>query len=542
MGAAAVRFDDVVVPMSDGACLAADVVTVDDGVPRPTLLVRTPYSRAGARAADDAVALARVGWSVVLQDVRGRFDSEGTFDPFRQEVADGHDTVEWCARQPWSDGRVVTWGASYVGATQMLAAAAAPPSLRGICPMVTAARYDDGWTYEGGALQLGFVLPWSILMASSDPRADAARLAEAASWTGRWGELYRTPLGSSPARALSVPFDRWLGQDPAGWEGTDVLDALRGVDVPGFHVAGWYDLFCDGSLEAWQALTDPRPDGRPRAPQRMVVGPWIHAGLFLDMTAEVDFGPAANGVATDVRGEALRWLRRAIDGEPVEGGLRAFVMGSGEWRDLDAWPPPSTPTDLWLESDVEGGGLSLDVPERPGVDGYRHDPDDPVPTRGGRSLGPFLPPAGPVDQRPIEGRSDVLVYTSEPLEGPLTILGDVTATIRFASSGRSADVAVKLVDVHPDGRALNVVDSVRRVDVPDDGPQDVVVHLGATAMCFLTGHRVRVHVSSSNFPRLDRNPSDGTPAGAATVLHPADQRVHTGGPEGSRITLPVVAS
>lgn len=536
------RSEEVMVPMADGVALAAEVITVDDGVARPTLLIRTSYSRPASRAAEDPVGLARTGWSVVIQDVRGRFDSEGFFDPFRQERRDGADTIAWCARQPWSDGRVATWGASYLGGTQLLAAAERPPALRAIAPMVTSGWFDEGWTYEGGALQLGFVMPWALMMAMGDPRlsaADQARVLEVAS---DWDAAYRHPLAGHPARALFGPFDEWMAADPSGaWKPVALAKRMARLQVPGFHVAGWYDIFCDSSLRTWKALS------AGGAPQRIVIGPWTHAGLFLESTPEVAFGPEANGIALDLRGEALRWMRRALDGDKVEGGIRVFVMGTNEWRDLPDWPAPATPTTLWLDSTIGAnslrgdGVLRLDAPTDTGRDSFDYDPHNPVPTRGGRTLGPFLPQPGPVDQRAVEERDDVLVYTSESLKQPLTVIGPVTATIRFATTGRSADVTVKLVDVHPDGRALNVVDSVRRIGFTPGRARDVEVAIGATAMTFLRGHRLRVEVSSSNFPRLDRNPSTGEPAGDATELHGARQTVHLGGARPSGITLPVVA-
>lgn len=537
MGTQQVRTEEVNVPMPDGTVLTADVVTLDDGARRPTLLMRTPYGRAASRAAEDPVGLARSGWSVVIQDVRGRFESEGSFVPFINERRDGNATVAWCAKQPWSDGNVVGWGASYLGATQWLAASSKPAGLKAIVPMVSSAYFDDGWTYEGGAMRIGFTLPWALLMAASDPVADARALARRARLAANPDALYRHPLGSNPVRKESSAFASWLAPDRARtWKNVNVAARFPKIDLPVFHVAGWFDLFCDSTIRCFAELSAKASTARARASQRLVIGPWTHAGLFADATAEQSFGPHA-GPAADTRGEALRWAKRAASGFAVDRGVRLFVMGVNEWREYPSWPPRATSTDWYLGS---GGSLGLAAPSDAGRDTFTYDPLDPVPTQGGRTLGPFLPPAGPADQRRVEERNDVLVYTSEPLSRPLTVIGMVRAVIRFATSGLSADVTVKLIDVHPDGRAMSVVDSVRRSAFTAGRPRDVVVDVGCTALTFKAGHRVRIEVSSSNFPRLDRNPSTAVPSGEATRLAGARQTVFVGGSRPSRLVLPVV--
>lgn len=545
MGEPAVTCADIRIPMRDGTQLAADLVSLDDGVPRPALLIRTPYSRAASRAAEDPVGLARLGWAVIIQDVRGRFDSDGEFDPFVQEGADGADTIAWCAAQPWCTGRVATWGASYLGATQMRAALEGPPALVGMSPWVTSGWQDEGWTYEGGALALGFVMPWAVMMAASNPRATPAQLAKAIKAGEDFDPLYRRALGAHPARKLFPAFARWIDADrDKHWEPKATARGLRKLTTPAFFVAGWYDLFCDATLRTWQTMTEARPGGRV-VPHRVVIGPWSHARLFEDSLPELAFGIHANGAAQDVRGEALRFLKACADGDTPQGGVKLFVMGSNEWREFEAWPPPAAPTNWYLDSTQGansrfGDGVLVDTAPPGRQDRFTYDPADPVPTQGGRTLGPFLPMAGPVDQSRVEERDDVLVYTSEPLAAPMTVVGMVTATINFATTGKSADVTVKLVDVHPDGRALNVVDSVRRGEFTPGRPRAVKVDVGTTAMTFLRGHRIRIEVSSSNFPRLDRNPSTGQHWGDAIKLARAEQTVVVGGRRASSVTLPVV--
>jgi putative CocE/NonD family hydrolase len=539
-----VVFEDARIPMRDGVRLAADVVRVDDGRRRPALLVRTPYSRAGARInGTDLVAIARADWVYVNQDVRGRYDSEGCFTPFHQEIHDGHDSVAWCAAQPWCDGNVAMWGGSYVGATQLLAAISAPPALRAITPMLTASGYDDGWCYEGGAMQLGFLEPWAANFVATGNDAHAADRRNAQRMLDDHDAAFLHPLGGAAPRRLFSQFPNWLRPDDSrAWNTVDIAAQHHRVNVPGFHVGGWYDIFCEGTLRNFTGLQANAANERARRGQRLVVGPWSHFNIFQRLSAELDFGPHAFGAA-----EMLGWTRRAVAGEDVDGGVRIFVMGENRWRDMPSWPPPSKPLRLYLDSggranSLHGDGvLRSSNPAEFVADRYRYDPKDPVPTRGGRGCGPYLPTPGPSDQRDVEARKDVLVYTTEPMQQALTLIGMVTASISFVSSAPSADVTVKLVDVHPDGRPLNVVDSVRRIALVPGEATAVEVAVGSTAMVIGAGHRLRVEVSSSNFPRLDRNPSTGEPAGFATGLQGARQTVLHGGDRPSWVELPVVA-
>jgi putative CocE/NonD family hydrolase len=536
------RVDDARVPMRDGVELATDVVRIDDGTPRPVLLMRTPYSRAASRAAADVLGIARDGWVVVCQDVRGRSDSDGCFMPFQDEAADGCDTVQWCAAQPWCDGRVAMSGGSYLGAAQLLCAMGAPPALRAVAPML-APVYDQGWCVEGGAMLLGLLAPWLAGFAATEAGALAAQAGNAQGVLDDPDGAYAQPLGLPPVRDLVTRFPSVLHAGEAA--DADVVASSHRVTVPGFHVGGWYDAFCDHTLRAYTALRGGAATEPARRGQRLVMGPWTHFTLFMRLSGGVDFG--AEAAAPGLPAEMLAWSRRVLDGEEVEGDARIFVMGENRWRVLPSWPPPASPLRLHLDSgghanSLHGDGtLQTANPAETRVDRYRYDPSDPVPTRGGRGAGPHLPPPGPWDQRAVEERADVLVYTSDPLPRALTVMGEVTASICFASSAASADVTVKLVDVHPDGLALNLVDSVRRIALVPDEPARVEVVLGSTAIVVAAGHRLRVEVSSSNFPRLDRNPSTGEPSATATVLRPASQTVLHGGDHPSWVELPIVA-
>ncbi|HET7567519.1 MAG TPA: CocE/NonD family hydrolase [Gaiellaceae bacterium] len=524
-----VVLEEVAMPLPDGTRLATEVAVADDGAPHPVLLVRTPYGRDFARGLHDPVALAREGWAVVLQDVRGRWGSEGAFAAFAQEGPDGAAAVEWCARQPWSNGRVATAGASYQGWTQWAAAVERPRGLCAISPAIVAPALGEGWFRQGGAFRVGAWTLWALGIASAGTGGSRASERRAGKALAEWLELVRHPTNVD-AVAIAMPqFRDWLS--PESELNAQPRGRLARVAVPGFHVGGWYDIFCEGTIAGYTALRRARSEAVRRA-QRLVVGPWGHVAQYGQITGEVDFGPDANAAARGLLQEQLRFLRDAADGNEPQGGVSVFVMGRNRWLDLETWPPPAREVPLHLAADgasngLHGGGrLQWSAPERSGEDRYRHDPADPVPTRGGRHLHVGLPPFGPLDQRQLGGRSDVLVYTSEPLGGDLAVVGLVRARLRFASTAARADVAVKLVDVHPDGRALNVVDSIRRVELVPGVPQQVDLDVGSTAMTFARGHRIRIEVASSNWPQFD-------------LVEAAEQTLHWGGRSGSRLLLPV---
>lgn len=504
MTSAPVRVEDARVPLRDGVALAADVVRPDDRRRRPVLLVRTPYSRQGLREAHDPVGWARAGWAVVLQDVRGRFHSEGDFQPFHQEVADGADTVAWCAAQPWSDGTVAMTGGSYNGATQWLAALARPPALKAIAPLLSAAGIRE-WFAPGGAPEHAFPVAWALMMAASRPGVDKAEARRLLALARDWHGLLRLAPGDPTLSALHEDLRRW--GDPGDREFWAPLDVPFGqLDLPAWHLTGWYDLFCEGALDTYVAMATGAATPQARRSQRLVVGPWSHTTLWQQATPEVDFGIDANGVVRGLPGEMLRFLRAGVAGREPRGGVTVFVMGANRWRHLPAWPPASTPGTWFLgaatgANGVAGDGRLLAGPPARGEDHLDHDPADPVPTRGGRILLPVLPMPGPMDQREVEGRPDVLVYTGDPLRRPLTVIGTVRARLTVAASAQRVDLAVKLCDVDPSGRSVDVVDAVVRRDVTAGRAKAVDVRVGSTAYRFAPGHRLRLTIAASNFPR-----------------------------------------
>ena len=480
-------------PLPDGTTLATDVFVADDGERHPVMLVRTPYNRFSLRMAHDPVALARAGWAVVFQDVRGRWDSKGTFDAVRQELDDGAAAVEWCAQQRWSNGSVAMAGASYNGWTQWSAAFRRPKALRAIAPSVTTPFVRDSWFREGGAFRIGVWTLWALGIGAGGNHGTRASERRAAKNLERWRELVQPPADVDEISSVLADFVNWFRR-PGRYASLDPKPTLAPVDLPAFHIVGWYDLFCEGGLDAYAAMAR-----RARSPQRLVVGPWSHGTVGFRLVNEVDFGPKAIGPGKPVAAEQNEFLRAVVDGSEPKGGASIFVMGRNEWLELERWPPPADDLELFLGAD----GALLEKPGPRGADTYRHDPSDPVPSHGGRNLHWGLPAAGPCDQRPVEARDDVLVYTGKSLRRDLTVIGRVRAKLRVSSSAKRTDFTVKLVDVHPDGTAINVTESIRRVELTPGRAKTIEVSAGSTAMTFKRGHRVRVEIASANFPQYD---------------------------------------
>jgi putative CocE/NonD family hydrolase len=535
----------VMVPMRDGVRLATDVYRPAGGGPHPVLLERTPYDKSFAWFTAGLIVNPLVavdhGYAVVVQDVRGRAASEGEWVPFVHEADDGHDAVEWAAAQPWSDGNVGVFGSSYLGVAAVQCVVAAPPHLRAAVAYLTGANHHEGWTYSGGAFELGFNLWWTSFLAwdtwartGADPEVLPHLAAVATDWAAA---ARHTPLADLPGFDRAAPYWReWLEHPDydAFWERSDATRRAGAVTAPVLNVVGWFDNFARGQMDLHRALRESSPAG---ADHRLVVGPWDHeAYLSVRMTASGarEFGPAALGGVNMMTPLVLGWFDHWLRGgdPPDLPPVRYFVMGDDRWAEAGAWPPPHTPQRWHLASGGAAasrggdGRLQAGVPDADGTDTVRHDPADPVPTVGGRTLAPVFGPGGIHDQAPVEVRGDVLVYTSAPLAEPVTVAGPVRAEVHVAADAPRIDVVARLVDVDPAGGAATVAEGIRRTAVTPGAVTAVRVDLWDTAHTFRPGHRVRLQVAGSNFPRHDTVP-------AATLV------VHHGPAHASAVVLPV---
>ncbi|HEX6447190.1 MAG TPA: CocE/NonD family hydrolase [Streptosporangiales bacterium] len=551
-GAATIEFD-VPATMRDGTVLRADVSRPAGDGPWPVLLVRTPYGK--QFLGNLAYAAVRRGFLAVLQDVRGRFASGGEWEPLTNEEEDGHDTVRWAAGLPGSSGVVGMLGGSYLGNTQWMAAVARPPELRAIVPSITWSEPLDGPFMRGGALELGVMANWSLLQGMDtvgrrwrhDPAELGKRLhalvrdVDALAASTYW-EL---PAGDPPSFARNdIPRGFFASvEDPAAAATCRVAGRQADTDVAAFHIGGWYDIFCQGTLDNHMALV---AAGRP---SKLLMGPWSHGAALPHQVGEVNFGFAANEALVDLRRPLIdleldwldRWLTDRTPPATGEAPVTLFVMGVDRWRDEAAWPlARAVDTGFHLRA---GGGLTRAAPERgEGSDGYVYDPADPVPTHGGALLMASDYRQGPLDQERVERRPDVLVFTTEPLADDLEVTGRVTVRLFASTDAPSTDWVARLCDVDPDGVSRNVTDGVVRVEARPGEVAEHVVDLWSTSIVFRAGHRIRVQVTSSNFPRWDRNPNTGESPRTATALRPARQTIHHDAARPSRIVLPVVPS
>ena len=570
---------DVMVPMRDGVRLAIDVYRPDDGAKHPVLVNGHPYDNDHFLATHELLfsplVAAQRGYAVVVQEARGRAGSEGTWRPYGDEGRDAYDTVEWAAAQSWSDGNVGLYGACALGWTAIQGAVEAPPHLEAVFAYMSATNYHSGWTYSGGgAFELGFQLSWvwtilardTISRLGLEPAAleEAERkLTEAASDV--IGSARYLPLVDFPAyQNGAAPYWReWLshpGYDEF-WRRVDAIPRADSVKVPILHMSAWYDLCLKGHLDLHSAL-QLRGDERVRDQHRLVLGPWDHSAYYNKRptcAGERDFGPSVL-TGPDVLAEFAfqwfdHWLRGEGDGFLPESQIRYFQMGENVWKEIDSWPPPHAVVPHYLHSAGRANsrmGDGMLSPEPPGTepaDSYVYDPFDPVPTAGGRSMIDVLP--GVENQAQVEERQDVLVYTTPRLAEPVAITGPVSVTLYASSSAPDTDFTAKLVDVEPDGYCANIADGIIRARYRNGcereeflEPGEVTefrIDLWDTAHTFLPNHRIRLEISSSNFPCFDRNlNSRVTPAlGSAEDAQEAAQQVFHDASYPSHLILPV---
>lgn len=550
--------------MRDGTVLRADIYRPDTDGRFPTLLTRTPYDK--DRSRDLARRLAERGYLVVIQDVRGRHASDGRFRPGlysseHDDAEDGHDSVEWAARLPWSSGQVGTVGASYDAWVQWELAHTRPPHLKTMLASGIAANLLD--RELSGVLRLGRVLDWTVNNLSVDT---ARRLADP--WKPRtsqearrlWHERDRLKwLWYLPLMAIPDGVMPGMGEHWRRWLADHATDHFRflekhcEVDVPVLSMTGWYDQQI-GTIKHFTGMRANGRTDRARRNQHLIVGPWTHTLAGLDRkVGDVDFGEAAEWDFYDL---ADRWFSHWLKAEQEAGigwpPVQVFVMGANRWLEADDWPIPGTiHTEYYMHSDGHAdmpsgvGRLSLEAPGEEAPDTYVYDPRDPVMslyTPGGQHA--------PVDQRPLDGRPDVMVYQTEPLGEPVEVVGPIRVTLYASSSAPDTDFTARLIDVHPNGFARELCYGIVRARYREsfDAPSPIetgkvyeyTIEVNPTGNRFLKGHRIRLDISSSDFPNFDRNHNTGGDDYREPTLESAEQTIFHDAGRPSRVILPVV--
>jgi len=542
-----VEEQNVGIRMRDGVELEADLLLPSRTGEWPAILVRTPYNRRSVAARAYAYFVSH-GYAVVLQDVRGRFGSGGSFGPITQEGPDASDTINWIANQHWSNGRVGMSGGSYLGIVQWWAAVQKNSHLVTIFPIVSGDdEYLDRYYSPGGALKLGHRLLW--LSENLTPRGIERPAFDS--------YIRHVPLLTADVAATTLSLDVWRGAlgHPSYdkyWNKFSIRRQLNKVKIPVSSIGGWFDNYAESDLDAFVQL-------RARGiPVETWIGPWAHS--FVTRFATVDFGP---GSRPRTRALQLAWFDRFLKTDSAKvsqnsAALHLFVMGPNVWRDEHEWPLARTRfTSFYLRSrgranSVHGDGelRNRAAPNSP-PDHFLYDPQHPVPTNGGAiCCDPRVLPPGPLNQTSIEERKDLLVYTSAILKQQIEVTGPVAATLYIATSANDTDVTVKLVDVYPDGKPLLVTDGIQRlryrmsldkpVFVKRDTPYQIRVDAGVTSWVFERGHRIRIEVSSSNFPRFDRNLNSSLPNADEMRMTVATQTVLHDRRYPSAVILPVI--
>lgn len=546
------------VPMRDQVRLATTVYLPTEGEIFPVVLIRMAYNRQGFST--QFMEFVRRGMAVVVQDIRGRYGSEGNFYPLDLEKNDGLDTLDWLADQPWCNGQVGMYGDSYMGCVQFAIAASNHRLLRALNPRFVT---GDGWQhafYVDGVYSLALTFPYFVLEVNS-----------------RVSETYLLPYYDVPAVFRQLPLgtlDEKIGCKPvlafrktlqhevldAHWDAWRWRESLNATTVPTLLTGGWYDYYAGEAFLNFQALQS-TPDPTVAASHRIIVGPWTHGVRGTSQIGEFEFGPDA--LREDDHN--VRWLDCMLKGGRAddfqEAPIRIFVMGENAWRDEWEWPPTRTEfTCFYLHGNGADhtGLLDTNVPTHEEADSYLYDPDDPVPTTGGNhSIGPYNPGlydmclVGPYEQSRVETRDDVLVYTTEPLAQDTEVTGPVVIKLFAASSAPDTDWVGRLCDVYPDGRSFNITEGVIRAcyrerdwrhptPIEPHRVYEYTINLQVTSNVFKAGHRIRVQITSSNFPLWARNLNKGEPLATAADSQPANQTVYHDADHPSHIVLPLM--
>jgi len=553
----------VPIRMRDSVTLYADVYRPVGEGRYPVLVSGTPYSTERFPTAyDAAVYFAQRGYVYVFQDIRGRHESEGIWEPFVNDAKDGYDTVEWAARQPWSNGKVAMQGGSYLGQNQWRTAQTAPSSLVTIFPMVASTSIYHDWITLNGGWRLSFNFGWgpvrqeSRIMQNPGPHTIAGLRAihyDQVQW-----HLPLNTMQKLVGRHAKF-YDDWLANPDynAYWKPLNAEEMFDKIAIPVHTLGGWFDIFSQGTLRGYVGMSQKGATDKARRMSHLVIGPWGHGPS--QKTGALDFGPAANVDALTVQ---LRWydywLKGIDNGLAPEPPVKLFVMGRNEWVYEREYPLARTQYRPFYftsggnaNSDRGDGRLTWTKPAlQQAQDRFRYDPDDPVPSLGGNNCCGTPTPAGPQDQRPIEGTRDILIYTSDFLQEEIEATGPVKVVLYASSDAVDTDFVAKLVDVYPDGSSYNMAEGLLRARYRESlskprplTPGQVYrleIDLVGTSVAFQKGHRIRVHVTSSHFPQFDRNPNTGATFGTTDRVRVAQQTVYHDAERPSHIVLPVI--
>lgn len=557
---------NVRVPMRDEVTLATDIYRPDAEGRFPAILVRTPYNRATAQSVPQSRWFAERGYVVLQQDVRGRWDSDGHFYAFKNEANDGFDMDEWIGKQPWFSGKLGTMGGSYVGYTQWAQAVRGSKYLSAISPAITTPDIYGNWFYIAGALHYGFAFPWGGISIDGH----TAQYNTGNDWTDMFRHL---PVETSDQAAYhQTPHYRdWLAHPTRDsyWDGISWDNDYEKVGVPAFSVDGWFDIFLRGALHDDEETRKRGKTEAARKGKRIMIGPWAHSqGGRVALTGNgadpnpVDFGDNA---VVDMQRVYLRWfdysLKGIDNGMATEPPIKIFIMGENYWRYENEWPlARSKYTNYYIASHgkansmVGDGTLSMEAPGDSSagthMDTFTYDPANPVPSMGGNVCCSVVP-SGPWDQRPVEHRDDVLVYTTPAIAEPTEVTGPISMTLFAATTAKDTDWTAKLVDVYPNGYAQNVQSGIVRARYREGAGKaansiepgkvyEYQIDMWATSQVFLPGHRIRLELSSSDFPRFDRNLNTGEDPNTGTRMEIARQTIYHSRQYPSHLVLPLI--
>lgn len=531
----------LMVPMRDGIRLATDIYLPPGDGPFPTLFVRDIYGNGSDATRQRYAKFATAnGYAFVFQQSRGRFDSEGEWYPYFDEINDGDDALTWVSDQPWSDGKVGMFGTSYLGSVQWLAAVNGNPALVAIAPAMSPGNYYRDVAYPGGAFSLLSRARWGIGLVGS-----RTVTMFPVDWIGGIGHLPLETLAESVGFEVQH-FQDWLAHPSYDeyWRPLNLEARATEMSVPALNFGGWYDVFLRSTIGSYKTMTEQAASQAARNGQRLIIGPWPH-GWNVQKTGDVDFGEDA---VIEVEKHLVEWFDYWMKDGPAPGGapVRIFVMGENAWRDEQEWPLARTDyRPMYLHAD---GSLSENAPVGDDALNYVYDPADPVRTLGGNIMEPSL--RGPYDQSPLDDREDILRFVSAPFTEPTEITGPITAEIYATTDARDTDFMAKLIVVRQDGMAINLVDGVIRARYREGFEEERLITAGetykytidmwATSYLLSPGDRLRIDVTSSNYPRLARNLNTGAAFAKTSEMKIARQTIHLGEDHPSQVVLPFI--